>query len=186
MARPRYEEDDARAVDLVAEAFWGELRDKPYEKISAREVIRRAGINKNTFYYHFENLGQLAQSCVDDAIPVEFPRALLAASSVELVSLTGMASNPAIAGKLEHIGILLSGNGSALQGMLLERVVDMLYDMLPCSLADGPEQKRLLLGFAAGGIVNTLRGRKPEEYASTLTEVRRSPSVSALMNELKS
>ena len=44
----------------IQKAFIELLREKPYEKITVREVAERAEINKTTFYAHYETLNALA------------------------------------------------------------------------------------------------------------------------------
>lgn len=43
----------------IQKAFIELLREKPYEKITVREVAERAEINKTTFYAHYETLNAL-------------------------------------------------------------------------------------------------------------------------------
>lgn len=41
---------------LIREAFTGLIREKPIRSISVRELSERAGINRGTFYTHYEDL----------------------------------------------------------------------------------------------------------------------------------
>lgn len=40
----------------IIDSFWTLLREKSLDKITVRDVIELAEINRNTFYYHFEDL----------------------------------------------------------------------------------------------------------------------------------
>ena len=42
-----------------AEALKAELATKPLDKISVSNLVRRTGINRKTFYYHFDDINQL-------------------------------------------------------------------------------------------------------------------------------
>ena len=40
----------------IIDAFWTLLNEKSLDKITVKDVIELAEINRNTFYYHFEDL----------------------------------------------------------------------------------------------------------------------------------
>lgn len=56
MPRPHYKKGDDTARDKLEAAFWDALAEGPYEGISVVGLCRAAGVNKNTFYYHFDNI----------------------------------------------------------------------------------------------------------------------------------
>ena len=60
MARPRKDQEGPTAVERMEEAFWEILAEKPYAQITVGEIAKRAQVNKNAFYYHFDGLGALA------------------------------------------------------------------------------------------------------------------------------
>ena len=44
---------------LLTSAFWQLLEEKPYKKITVRDIVDRCQVNRNTFYYHFEGIPAL-------------------------------------------------------------------------------------------------------------------------------
>ena len=44
---------------LLTSAFWKLLEEKPYKKITVRDIVDRCQVNRNTFYYHFEGIPSL-------------------------------------------------------------------------------------------------------------------------------
>lgn len=42
--------------DKLAKQLWQLLREKPFDKVSIGELSERAGISRQTFYYHFNGL----------------------------------------------------------------------------------------------------------------------------------
>ena len=65
MARPRKDQEGPTAVERMEEAFWEILAEKPYAQITVGEIAKRAQVNKNAFYYHFDGLGALAAQALD-------------------------------------------------------------------------------------------------------------------------
>ena len=42
------------------------LNEKEFDKIKITEIVKECGINRNTFYYHYEDINDLAKSFLDD------------------------------------------------------------------------------------------------------------------------
>ena len=43
----------------IKAAFLELLDEKPLNKISVRDIVERCGINRNSFYYHFQDIPSL-------------------------------------------------------------------------------------------------------------------------------
>ena len=43
----------------INQAFLDILAEKPLEKITVRDITERCGINRNTFYYHYQDIPAL-------------------------------------------------------------------------------------------------------------------------------
>ena len=60
MARPKHSENEPTAYQRISEAYWAELAEKDYSKITVTSLARRAGVNHNLLYYYFENIDEMA------------------------------------------------------------------------------------------------------------------------------
>lgn len=49
----------ARSRRALSEAFVSLLQEKPYARISVRDIVAKANVGRSTFYEHFENKEQL-------------------------------------------------------------------------------------------------------------------------------
>ena len=52
----------------IKEAFMTLLNKKPFDKITVKEIVEECGINRNTFYYHYEDIYDLLQAVLDDEV----------------------------------------------------------------------------------------------------------------------
>ncbi len=43
-------------ADAIKEAFMRLLNRKPLDKITVKEIVEECGINRNTFYYHYDDI----------------------------------------------------------------------------------------------------------------------------------
>lgn len=52
---------------LMDEALLLLLEKKPFEYITVKEVCEKAGVNRSTFYLHYETMADLANECLQNA-----------------------------------------------------------------------------------------------------------------------
>lgn len=53
-----------RTKDAIAAAFFELLTERSLSKITVKDIVDRCGINRNTFYYHFEGIPSLLEQTV--------------------------------------------------------------------------------------------------------------------------
>lgn len=70
MARPRKDSDDPSAKERMMQAFWEVLEEKPYAQMTVSDIARAANVRRNTFYYHYANVGELAEQAIRQYIPL--------------------------------------------------------------------------------------------------------------------
>ena len=57
-----------RTQAIIMQAFMDLLTQKPLDKITVKDIIEEADINRNTFYYYFENVPDLLDAIFDYAL----------------------------------------------------------------------------------------------------------------------
>lgn len=55
----KHEESNLRTKESLAASLKKHMQKKPFSKITVSELIKDCNINRNTFYYHFENIYDL-------------------------------------------------------------------------------------------------------------------------------
>ena len=68
MPRPRRDSEILPAKDRLENAFWELLSEREYNKITVTDIVRTADVNRNSFYYHFTGLPELADSAILHAV----------------------------------------------------------------------------------------------------------------------
>lgn len=53
-----------RTKNTIIDAFWLLLEEKPYNKITVKDIVDRCQMNRNTFYYHFHDIPELLETAV--------------------------------------------------------------------------------------------------------------------------
>ncbi|CUX22942.1 Bacterial regulatory proteins, tetR family [Clostridium sp. C105KSO15] len=55
-----------RTKKLISDTFWQLLEEKPYSKITVQNIVERCQVNRNTFYYHFQDIPTLANYSIKE------------------------------------------------------------------------------------------------------------------------
>src|SRR5690606_40839879 len=67
MGRPRNDGGPTAPQRLEA-AFFDLLSATPYQDVTISALVREAGVNRNSFYYHYTDLDDLARSATDNVV----------------------------------------------------------------------------------------------------------------------
>lgn len=93
MARPKKNSHITPARERIIDAFWKTLSEKPYSEISVKCISETAHVNKNTFYYHFSYIEDLAQTCIYNSLPFEIPKTFIEKGSADIKAVKEILEN---------------------------------------------------------------------------------------------
>ena len=54
-----------RTKELLTDTFWELLEEKAYSKITVNDIVSRCDVNRNTFYYHFQDIPSLMINSIE-------------------------------------------------------------------------------------------------------------------------
>ena len=52
--------------EIIKDTFWELLEEKPYNKITVKDIVTRCRVNRNTFYYYFQDIPTLMKDSIED------------------------------------------------------------------------------------------------------------------------
>lgn len=55
-----------RTKKAIIDAFWQLLEERPYSKITVQSIVECCQVNRNTFYYHFQDIPTLAECSIQE------------------------------------------------------------------------------------------------------------------------
>ena len=177
MPRPRHDSELLPAKERMRNAFWALLEDREYRKITVTDIVHEAQVNRNSFYYHYGSLSELA----DDAILQEVENTSIAQLVDETTDDHGIPSmdddavrehwrkriSAAINSsehrtRLNHMALLAGPHSSPeLMDSLRDFTRMTLFTALKLDESDMTLRSDLYIDFAVGGILAILR-RWPE------------------------
>lgn len=71
---------------LIMDSFWTLLEEKPYHKITVKMIAERCGINRNTFYYYFQDIPSLTGEILKKQVDLLIEKHCRVGSLTECVS----------------------------------------------------------------------------------------------------
>ena len=162
MPRPRHDSEVLPAKERLENAFWELLADRDYRKITVTDVVREAGVNRNSFYYHFSSLPELADSAIlhqVESIPINrTPDPNGNPEEQWRDRVTATLSDPEQRQRLDHLA-LLAGPHSTLE--LTESLRDFCRLQMLSTLQRDPKnldlKTDLMLDFTVGGMLAVLQ-----------------------------
>ena len=177
MPRPRHDSELLPAKERMRNAFWALLEDREYRKITVTDIVHEAQVNRNSSYYHYGSLSELA----DDAILQEVENTSIAQLVDETTDDHGIPSmdddavrehwhkriSAAINSsehrtRLNHMALLAGPHSSPeLMDSLRDFTRMTLFTALKLDESDMTLRSDLYIDFAVGGILAILR-RWPE------------------------
>lgn len=68
MAEKKQYRNAIRSRMLIRSAFEDLLREKPFEKITATDIINRSGLNRSTFYAHYPDVKGIVDETINEVV----------------------------------------------------------------------------------------------------------------------
>ena len=68
MAEKKEYRSAVRSRRLINQAFLGLLQEKPFEKITVTDIVKRADINRSTFYAHYPDVLGLVEELIEETV----------------------------------------------------------------------------------------------------------------------
>ena len=172
MAKAEYK-SAIRSKRLISEALADLLMEKSMEKITVTDIVKRADINRGTFYAHYADVPDL----VDHLIRQTFDSLREAMTQEpETVAQMGHALLIQIQKILEtdlpfYQKVLSSSASALMQDRLVEITMDYFLQNTSSFYPKKPEEFALAVRFCAGGLSNLYRDWFSGKLPCTLTEL---------------
>ena len=159
MAKAEYR-SAIRSRKLIAMALADLLQEKPLDKITVTDVVRRAGINRGTFYAHYSDLPEVLHSLIeqmfshlrDTVFQADYPLA-----HVPGVFLAGVQQ--IVEDNLDFCRKVIASSASIqMEHQLVQLFVDYLLQNENQFGFGSHAEYMMTIRFCAGGLVNLYRG----------------------------
>lgn len=152
------------------EAFMELLEEKDFEYISVKEICERAGVNRSTFYLHYETIGDLLEESISyinekfqeyyNQNDENIPGRINVLDLKELYLVTPSYLKPYLEYIKEHQRIFLTAmkRSNALRlADTYDRMLTHVFDPIMDRFAISDKEKKYLLSFYMNGILAVIK-----------------------------
>lgn len=159
MGRPRKDAPGLGAQERLREAFWEALDDRPFAQMTVSDVVSRAQVNRNAFYYHYPNLHALAEECIATMLPVDIACLLTRVSSITPALLDQLAGAPGRKESMRRLRCAIGPHGSGVLNDCVKRLAYGVWlDMFSLASGDLTRGEEATVRFAIAGFMELLGG----------------------------
>lgn len=175
MARPRNDGSPSAATRLES-AFFDQLETRPFPEITVSALVRAAGVNRNSFYYHYADLDDLARSAVAHQLVPEIPRLIAGGFGIESDQVEEALLAAVGDERLRHMLAVAGQNSTTeLREMLKDAVLDLWLDAFQLERDDLDDHETATVRFTLGGMIEVLSRIETADARETLTTMRGLP-----------
>lgn len=161
MGRPRKEEG-TKAIDLLERAFFRQLATSPFEKLTISGIAKVAGVNRNSFYYHYTDMNDLAVSAVSNLLLPDIPRLVAAGLGPGSKELNSLLTGAVRHGNYRKLLTIIGPNSTAeLRGILKQSVSELWLGAFGLTPEDLNEEESATISFVMAGAFDLASAAAP-------------------------
>lgn len=171
MARPKKDETRPSARDRLENAFWQLLEEGPYKDITVRALTQRAQVNHNTFYYHFENIDEMALSLTSKNAPHELIETVPALIEGHEITqrLGDFAHDANLKKRFRRLQLLLRHGDAQLIELGKQRIVPQYLSVLGVDAENLSANDQARMSFVMGGMIALISNEEVDSFACYLS-----------------
>lgn len=164
MGRPRASEEGPTARERCVGAFWSLLEERSFEEMTVRDIAATAQVNRNTFYYHFDNIEDLAREAIESMIPTQFVGALIGGITVGHIDMRLIADTGVTEKTYSRVRLLVRSHSSLLSSIVREKVLGMWLERLGLDADEFTARDWCRINFVWSGMMGFLGTDEIESF----------------------
>lgn len=152
MGRPSKEMEGPQPLERMKAAFWELYEEVGLPSITASAIAARAGVNRNTFYYHYDSVEDMAAALLGESVPESFIHRF--AEQMLLGQSAGVQQQELAEAdaSFRRLRTVLQSCTPELRGKLKEYMMGRWLELLGVRPEELPPPQRVKLEFIWGGV----------------------------------
>ena len=188
MARPEKSNKEEMATVKIENAFWRLMETEKYADITVLRISQEAGVNRNSFYYHYRDIDDLAYIAFKNNVENEVAGKMIAALLERFQNDDGkpaVTSDPVALLCVERV-ILCAGSDSPYPRRL---VIELLKKVWFHALSIREEllsaDEKLQVSFIFSGLAATLGSQEIKKSPHSMSVLSRTEIGKAVISTMK-
>lgn len=156
MARPKMNQPEASAVYRIEAAFWALIEQKDFSDVTMQLLAKEAGINRNTLYYHYDNLYEVASRSFSKVITDEASMVMIDTLLSAPQNLSNKWEQLQLNDRLKKIHLLARSDSPLLRSLLKDAIISRWFSKLGIDLQSLTSEMQLQIDYIASGFISVL------------------------------
>lgn len=153
MGRPRKDSTDISAVEKIENAFWALLETEGFKGITILRLSQESGVNKNTIYYHYDNVEDVAKKAFEHHIDNQETDIFL---STILHPNNDTLIDESLLNKIKRTHLLAKSESSFLHSLLSNSLIDIWVKKLNIDYDKLSDSELVSIRFLSSGVTSML------------------------------
>lgn len=158
MPRPRKDDPQCAATAKIEAAFWQLLEEVGYDEITVRRVSQTSGTNRNSFYYHYECLEDLARKAFQDNAEGARPLVSSLLAGLQSDIGPGVRIDSSMVTHAERVMLCARSESPFLRRLVQELLREAWFAELGIDESSLTEDDHIQCDFIFAGLVSVLGG----------------------------
>ena len=176
MARPKKSNKEEMATVKIENAFWRLMETERYADITVRRITQESGVNRNSFYYHYRDIDDLAYAAFKKNVENEASEKLiptLLASFQDEGDASDIALDPAILLHSKRVMLCAASDSTYLLRLVGNLLKEIWFNAFSIKEELLSTDEKLQVNFIFSGLVATLGSQ----------EIRESPLSMSILSQ---
>lgn len=153
MGRPKKDPLSPPATRKIEESFWRLLSDEGYDNITILRLTQDTGLNRNTIYYHYDNVEDIARKAVEHLMDSETVSTFI---SQLLSGEKDLGSNPQFVPRIQKLLLLAESDSPFLQSFVKATLLQTWFHCFCIDASKLSASDWMVLDFISSGITSIL------------------------------
>lgn len=187
MARPKKTSTENQAAVRIEHAFWRLLETEPYSNITVLRIAQESGVNRNSFYYHYKDMEDLAYKAFIHNADPEVTKALLSTllSRRNEEDPPSLSFDPLLIPHAKRIMLCAGSDSSFLNQMVRDLLRDLWLKELSIKEDLLSSAERLQIRFIFSGLAAALGSPEVREFPPFMSLLSQSDIGKTAIDTLK-
>ncbi len=188
MARPKKSDWNERATVKIENAFWKLLETEHYADITVSRVCQESGTNRNSFYYHYRDIEDLAYHAFMDNAGNEISRTLISAllsSFQDEDGKTTVIFDPSILPHSKRIMLCARSDSPFMNQLVMDLLKQIWFESLSIKEELLTNEEHMQVVFIFAGLVAVLGSQEIQESPLSMATLSQTEIGKAIISTMK-
>ena len=175
MSRPKYTDYESTATARIKTAFWILLEETPFNNMTMQGLASKADVNRNTLYYHYSNLQEVALSAFQDIVSDDLSEVFMEIILTHPAEILNIWNPAELSHRIKKMHLFAKSESPLLRSILKETLITHWFDKIGIRTDTLSPENQLQVDYIINGFIGILGNAAVASNPMILTSFPESP-----------